>query len=174
MNGLSDLLRSLPFEELSLARPDIEALINRFLPKRKRDLQHALEVRLRGGSGSARAIQVAAPGRQAPAAIQPLIADDPASKALEYSVRLNTLRDKHIFQWNTAYRDDQLIFKDMLTKRAAPDDAEERGRAVAGLLEQHAADIFSGASTTSPGPWQQRLTSLSPSRSGACSGSCFS
>lgn len=143
MDGLSDLLRSLPYEELSLARPDIEALIDRFLPKRKRHLRKALEVRLRGGSGSARATQVAAPGRQAPAAIQPLISDDPASKALEYAVRLNSLRDKHIFQWNTAYRETiNYIFKDMLTKRPALDEANGRVTAVAGLLEQHSVDIF--------------------------------
>ena len=41
MDGLSDLLRSLPYEELSLARPDIEALIG------------ALELKARFRSASA-------------------------------------------------------------------------------------------------------------------------
>ena len=48
MDSLSNVLRRLPYEELALAKPDVEALINRFFPKRQRELRRILVERLEG------------------------------------------------------------------------------------------------------------------------------
>lgn len=142
MEGLLGLLRGLPYEELSLARPDIEGLIDRFLPKRRRDLLAALDVRVRGGSantstGQGTSIRAGygADRKRSADPIQPLIPKDPESKALEYAVRFNTLRDKHIFQWNTAYRDTiNYVFKDMVASRDTPEEASTRARVCCSAL----------------------------------------
>lgn len=148
MEALAGLLRTLPYEELSLARPDIEGLVNRFLPKRRRDLLSALERRLHGGRVELSGAHVPtgtyrSGGTRSRGVSQPLIAHDPAARGLDYSVRLNTLRDKHIFQWSTAYRETiNYIFKDMVAAGDTLEQFDSRTKELAALLEQHATDIF--------------------------------
>lgn len=148
MDALMALLRTLPYEDLSLARPDIEGLIQRFLPKRRRDLLNALDRRFRGGSVDASVAHAPSSthntaGTRERGAGQPLLAHDPAARGLDYSVRLNALRDRHIFQWSTAYRETiNYIYKDMVAAGDTLEQFDARTKELGALLEHHATDIF--------------------------------
>lgn len=143
MGNLASLLRHLPYEELLLARPDIDVLVSRFLHKRQRELRSALEARLRGASRPSKYSATPTIPRRSGAGSAHVIPDDPNAKPLEYSVRLNLLRDKHIFRWSTAYRENiNYIFKDLrLARRSREADDALLGR-VSLLLEEHSTDIF--------------------------------
>ncbi len=142
------LLRTLPYEDLSLARPDIEGLIQRFLPKRRRDLLSALDRRLRGAAVGPPAAHAPASGHETVGtrergAGQPLLAQAPAARGLDYSVRLNALRDRHIFQWSTAYRETiNYVFKDMVGADDTLEQFDARTKELGALFEDHATEIF--------------------------------
>ena len=151
MDRLSTLLRRLPYEELALAKPDVEALINRFFPKRRRELRLILRERLEGASrvkshsfAESFADKPSTAPRSADHALrQRVIPEEQGSKRIEYSVRLNDLRDRHIFQWSTAYRETiNYMFKELRLALSAPGPEDAQLRTLSSLLEEHSSAIF--------------------------------
>ena len=133
MQSLSDVINRLPMARLELLAPDIRVLIGRFYHKRRRDLTAQLNARLSG-------IGVQVP-RQTP--LSPTGIPLPI---VDYSHRLDELRDKHIFQWNTFYRDTlEYILKDLqghLRRAEARDAKEGLLTLVAKIFADHASAIF--------------------------------
>ena len=151
MDSLGNMLRRLPYEELALAKPDVEELINRFFPKRRRELRVILGERLQGASRVKRhsvaesfADKPSTAPRPADNALgQRVIAEDQDSKRLEYSARLNDLRDRHIFQWSTAYRETiTYMFKELRLALSAPGPEDAQLKTLSSLLEEHSTNIF--------------------------------
>ena len=152
MDSLGNMLRRLPYEELALATPDVDALINRFFPKRRRELRVILGERLDGASRVTRHSVAESfadkPSTTAPrpadnALGQRVIAEDQDSKRLEYSARLNELRDRHIFQWSTAYREIiNYMFKELRLALSAPGPEDAQLKTLSSLLEEHSTNIF--------------------------------
>ena len=148
MDSLSNVLRRLPYEELALAKPDVEALINRFFPKRQRELRRILVERLEGAKRHSLAESFSDKPSTAPRSAdnalgQRVIGEEQDPKRLEYSVRLNELRSRHIFQWSTAYRETiTYMFKELRLALSAPGPEDAQLKTLSSLLEKHSTDIF--------------------------------
>ena len=74
---------------------------------------------------------------------QRVIGEEQDPKRLEYSVRLNELRSRHIFQWSTAYRETiTYMFKELRLALSAPGPEDAQLKTLSSLLEKHSTDIF--------------------------------
>lgn len=118
-------------ETLTLLSHDLKEVLVTFEKKRRRALTDLLESVLSGRkiNSSAHVNQVA----EATAAV------------LEgrYSGRLNELRDKHIFQWTTFYRDNiAYIYKDAIGSMSTVDTDLDVEDIVQSLFSEHSKDIF--------------------------------
>ena len=102
--ALEDLIRQMGSAELSEWRPEIQDSIRRFRPKRRRNLSRILESKT-GSGDPGRAPNSDAPSTEsilrAPARTH---APDPEFAA-DFRRALDALRERHIFQWSTFYRD---------------------------------------------------------------------
>lgn len=132
MVRLEHLIAELGPERLQLLSPDIRALINRFYPKRKRDLHHYLAIRL---------------GKAPVNRFRPLagVIDDgsPTNVRADYARRLDALRDHHIFQWSTHYRETiHYVFRDLLQRAQLSDSPVTLLRIASAEFDRHSASIF--------------------------------
>ena len=132
---LTELMEQMGSAELSDWRTDIQALIDKFHKKRRKHLQKIYNDRI-GPSGGA------ANETREPAG--PYVTIELESDLVrDFTLTLQELRDRHIFQWSTFYRDGLARhFEKFVTtlRNAAPDDY---GSALADPLATHARDVFS-------------------------------
>jgi hypothetical protein len=146
MERLATLIGSMPKQDLELARPDIEQLLSRFFPKRRRVLEQLLQARLgRPPQSDSHRYPMTEPVTRTErgAAAGQVSAPTAEAKRAEYSERLNTLRDRHIFQWSTAYRDTvTYVFKDLL-QLTGTERHTDFLHVASIALTLHSADIFS-------------------------------
>ena len=130
---LTELMEQMGPAELSDWRADIETLIDKFHKKRRRNLLKIYSARV-GASGAAPI--------QGPAA--PVVQIGPESDLVrDFERTLQELREHHIFQWSTFYRDGLARhFEEFVTtwRNVAPDDP---GHALMDPLAEHARDVFS-------------------------------
>ena len=102
---LGTLVRQLTGDELTEWRPKIDRLIARFLPKREKRLSKILEAKT-GNGASSRAPEHGESATSIPSGRTRAPASEPDPKlAGDFRRRLDVLREKHIFQWATFYRD---------------------------------------------------------------------
>ena len=96
---LKDLIGQMGPSELSDWRPDIVRIVNDFQKKRRRNLLKILDDRNREGSGSGRS-------EASNAKVPEFRSVSPTSTLVtEFRNALDELRERHIFQWSTFYRD---------------------------------------------------------------------
>lgn len=132
---LTELLEQMGPAELSDWRADIQVLIDKFHKKRRKKLQQIYDARI-GVSGTV------AKETQEPAGSYVTITPESAL-VRDFERTLQELRDRHIFQWSTFYRDGLARhFEKFVTtlQRAATD---ELGNALTEPLAEHARDVFS-------------------------------
>lgn len=133
--SLSELMKLTPKDSLLLLEPDLTELISRFQKNRRRDLHVELQRLLgRGNHSPAQSLsaRVIGPPQQA------------ASLAKNYSLHFDELRDRHIFQWATYYRDTLLfIFGDARVKLVECAESHQEIEKVGHIVAAHASDIFS-------------------------------
>lgn len=119
-----------------LVSPDLEVLIARFLPKRKKQLTVALENALAIAKRPTLPTVVRANAQPAPTPL-------PTDIQL-YTKRLDELRDFHIFQWATYYRDViGYIFKNLLSTLKNTDTWHSELESVSNDFARHSNEIFS-------------------------------
>ena len=114
---LTELLEQMGPAELSDWRTDIQALIDKFHKKRRKNLQQIYEDRI-GASGTAEE------EIREPAASYVTIGPESAL-VRDFECTLQELRERHIFQWSTFYRDGLARhFEQFITtlQSVAPDD----------------------------------------------------
>ena len=139
---LTELIHQMGSEEFSEWRPEIEKLIRQFLPKRRRNLSGVLESKTGNG----------APGRAPDANLQPTESPPPArihapapnqALAADFQKALDALRERHIFQWSTFYRDclAEYLGRFLDEMRSVP--PADGGRALSAPLAGHTQDAFS-------------------------------
>ena len=132
---LTELMEQMGAAELSDWRTDIQALIGKFHKKRRRNLLQIYEDRI-GASGTAEE------EIREPAASYVTIGPESAL-VRDFECTLQELRERHIFQWSTFYRDGLARhFEQFITtlQSVAPDDL---GNALIDSLAEHARDVFS-------------------------------
>ena len=132
---LTELLKQMGPAELSDWRTDIQALIDKFHKKRRKKLQQIYDVRIGAPRTATNETQEPAGSYVTIASESPLVRD--------FELTLQELRDRHIFQWSTFYRDGLARhFEKFVTtlQRVAPGDP---GHALTDPLAAHARDVFS-------------------------------
>ena len=132
---LTELLEQMGPAELSDWRADIQVLIDKFHKKRRKKLQQVYDARIGVSGPVAKEIQE-------PAGSYVTITPESAL-VRDFERTLQELRDRHIFQWSTFYRDGLAKhFEKFVTtlQRAATDDL---GNALTEPLAEHARDVFS-------------------------------
>ena len=132
---LTELMEQMGAAELSDWRTDIQALIGKFHKKRRRNLLQIYEARI-GASGE--------PTTEIQEPTASYVQIGPESALVrDFEHALQELRDHHIFQRSTFYRDGlRRHFEKFVTtlRNVAPD---ELGNALTAPLAQHARDVFS-------------------------------
>ena len=132
---LTELMEQMGPAELSDWRTDIEMLVDKFHKKRRKSLRKFYTDRI-GASGET--------ATQTRGLAEAYVTIGPESALVrDFEGTLRQLREHHIFQWSTFYRDGLARhFEKFLTKlrNAAPDDL---GNALAEPLAEHAREVFS-------------------------------
>lgn len=138
---LEDLIRQLDDATLSEWRPEIEKSIAQFLPKRRKNLSRILESKTgAGNTWKAREnrmpISVKEPAPSCPVAPAPeLVAN--------FRSALDELRERHIFQWSTFYRDCLAEYLDRFLDEMRHLSNGDSGRLLSKPLADHTRDTFS-------------------------------
>jgi hypothetical protein len=132
---LSDLLNRSTVADLGAQQPDLERVIARFYPKRRRDLTSRLREKL------AQHVTVSSGGQQ-PAASR-VNAITPEHLQRECRQLLDDLSTSHIFQWATYYRDTvaHLVDQGRLAFLSAP-SSDSPGSVLRAEFSHHSATIF--------------------------------
>ena len=140
---LETLIRQMRSAELSEWRREIEDSIQRFRPKRRRNLSKILESKT--GNGDPGRV----PGANAPSTKstprEPARTLDPAADpevAADFRRALDALRERHVFQWSTFYRDCLAEYLGRFLdemRRVPPSDG---GRSLSVPLASHTRDAF--------------------------------
>ncbi len=118
-------------ETLTLLSHDLREVLSTFEKKRKRSLTELLESALAG-----RRVQ-------SPVFVRQEQAVTGAELSEKYASRLNELRDKHIFQWATFYRDNvAYICKDAVGSLPSVGDGADVEEIVQALFAEHSTAIF--------------------------------
>ncbi|CAG9243712.1 hypothetical protein [Paraburkholderia caribensis] len=134
----SSLVKETSKDALALLKPDLSALALRFQNKRRKTLLGILNTKLGSieQSGEFSSIGVVSKGL-------PMSAKQPPMLAKLYSTRFDELRDRHIFQWATYYRDTLMfIFGDTRQKLVASTEWHQQIEDVGRVAAAHATDIF--------------------------------
>lgn len=126
------IVRASDHGTLTLISHDLNEILSEFEKKRKRELGRLLQEALEGRSSPhGRALDV-------------LVPSNARDMTTRYASRLSELRDKHIFQWATYYRDHiGYIYKDLVSiipSLGSEVDAEEL---IQSLFAAHSGEIFS-------------------------------
>ena len=142
---LEALIRQLDTAKLVEWSPEIQALIQRFRPQRKKRLSRCLEARTQD-AGPARPLS----SRPSPKGVDRLPAPDP-ELAADFRLALETLRERHIFQWSTFYQDclTEYLGRYLEATRRRPHDHD--AGTVATLLADHTRAAFSHGYTFARG-----------------------
>ena len=139
---LIDLMSQMGPATLSEWRPDIERIIREFQTKRRRRLMQYLDDGIEGLAESS------------PTDVNSNKIADPAASAAEASIsahstilpefqhRLDDLRDHHIFQWSTFYRDCLNIYFDRLLDAMEISSTHDFATDTAELLADHTQAVF--------------------------------
>ena len=134
---LKDLIDQMGSSELSDWRPDILRIVDEFTKKPRRELLAILDRQIQGHSDSGQSKAGIASPSESPS-ISPT-----SALVTDFRHALDDLRERHIFQWKTFYRDclDSHFdrFLDAMF-RPSPDDSVE---ALADPLSDHTYSIFS-------------------------------
>ena len=134
---LADLIGQMGASELSDWHPDIDRIVNEFQKKRRGKLLKILDARNRELSDSGQCKAGIAESPESPS-ISPT-----STLVTEFRHALDELRERHIFQWSTFYRDclDSYFgrFLDAM-ERPAPDDLV---KALTDPLADHTQAVFS-------------------------------
>lgn len=137
---LSELMRLMAKDALRLLQPEITELINRFAKKRKRDLLAELNIYIGAASPLVASSNRVSSGGVAQAS-QPIQLGNIAKR---YSAQFDELRDRHIFQWATYYRDTLLfVFGDARVKLIGSAEWHQEIEKIGQVVASHAADVFS-------------------------------
>ena len=132
MIRLEELIGGLGPERLQLLSPDLRNVIDRFYPKKKRDLQRRLDARLGLEDSTSSTHDTEA-----------ILAETLENIRADYGGRLDLLREHHIFQWNTYYRETiGYIFKDLMQRTQLADFPDKILLAASYEFERHSADIY--------------------------------
>ncbi|WP_374359899.1 hypothetical protein [Pseudoduganella danionis] len=136
---LSDLIRTLPRQELVLASHDIRHQVDRFLKRRRRDLLQELDVRLN------MAAQDSFRNDEGKGARSPLSPDSTASPlSARVQGMLRDLASNHIFKWSPNYRDTlRFIIDSALNDLRDSDFIDSEIAAISEHFAVHSQDIFS-------------------------------
>lgn len=137
---LSELMRLTPKDALRFLQPELTELISRFAKNRKRDLLAELAHYLgRVNSPVATSLRVRSGN-----ATETSHHSQMASLAKRYAGHFDDLRDRHIFQWATYYRDTLLfIFGDARDKLATSAEWHQEIEKIGQVVAGHSADVFS-------------------------------
>ena len=134
---LKDLLGQMGSPELSDWRPDIVRIVHEFTKKPRRELLEILDKRNREHANPGQCSKAIARSPDTPSF-------SPASAlATEFRHELDGLRERHIFQWSTFYRDCFDSYFDRFLEAMGLPSPDEPVRAVADPLADHALAIFS-------------------------------
>jgi hypothetical protein len=135
---LTALVRHLPRQSLELLSPELRGLVERFQKQRRRDLAALLDLALARPTTAVTAV------RARPITATPTMASDPEADRVErYALRLADLRDRHIFQWTTFYRETVgYVFRDLHVALANAGALDEPLEAVSAAFTQHSREIF--------------------------------
>lgn len=138
---LVSLINKTGFNELLLVSPDIEAIIQRFFPKRRKQLQEIHQNALsKRKSLTATTIVI----KRFQEKVNPPEVKTPVTGIDAYLDILAELRDRHIYQWSTHYRDRiSFIFKDISLNLNKPDARHNDLDGLMTALANHAEEIFS-------------------------------
>ena len=134
---LMDLIGQMGASELSDWRPDIVRIVNEFQKKRRGNLLKILDGRNRGHSDSGQRKAGIAESPESPS-ISPT-----STLVTEFRHALDELRERHIFQWSTFYRDclDSYFGRFLgAMERPSPDDLV---KALTDPLADHTQAVFS-------------------------------
>jgi hypothetical protein len=119
--------------------PDVRAILERFLPKRRRRLAAILESRI---GELERARSVTSPksdnGGTKPRPAEPAL----QRFALSVRDRYSLLSSQHIFQWGTHYRDQLLEIAEYALSLSNTHDFESIGHVIAKETKRHSEDVF--------------------------------
>ena len=142
--ALEDLIGQMDSAELSEWRSEIEGSIRQFQWKRRRDLSKILESKT-GNGDSGRVTAPATPSKYSlPTALDETRVPAPApTLAADFQSALDELRERHIFQWSTFYRDclDEHLGRFLDDMRRVPPGDD--GRSLSAPLADHTRDAFS-------------------------------
>ncbi|MES2187588.1 MAG: hypothetical protein V4505_23760 [Pseudomonadota bacterium] len=123
---------------LLLISPDVRRLIEKLLPKRRKKLMALLDALLTQPVRPIQTTRLSALPRSAE--IKP---KTELARAQRYGFRLNELRDHHIFQWATYYRDSvSYIFKDLLSDFRSADLWQPELDQTSEVFARHAEEIY--------------------------------
>lgn len=131
---LEDLVYTLPYQELVLVQPELTQLISLLFPKRRREMTVMLDDRLARGDSGKSTLPIGGLRKD----------DTREDRVNDYAQHLAELRDRHIFQWGTYYRETVgYIFKDLVSSLRNSDECHSDLGAVGQAFALHSSDIFS-------------------------------
>ena len=145
--ALEDLIRHMSRRVLEEWRVDLQARIDRFQPKRRRELQKLFNERTRtpasDGSGAVLEVgsQMSLVNESAAEADDLYFEVDRVDRAFEADLR--ELGEKHIFQWSTAYTETLNRHFDGYLPLLRSELALTAARSIRQRLDEHTATIFS-------------------------------
>ena len=134
---LKDLIGQMGSSELSDWRPDILRIVNEFTKKPRKELLATLDGRNRGRSDSGRPEADIARSSESPS-ISPT-----SALVVEFRHALDELRERHIFQWSTFYRECLDSYFDRYLDAMGLPSPDDPVKALADPLADHAHAIFS-------------------------------
>lgn len=146
--ALEHLIRRMSRPVLEEWRVDLQPRIDRFQPKRRRELQALFDERTREASADGSGVwsYVGEPDVSA-VREKPAVADDLYSEIDRvdeaFGAELTELGDKHIFQWSTAYTETLNRHFNVYLPLLQSELAEEAARSIRRRLDEHTATIFS-------------------------------
>ena len=142
--ALEELIRQMGSADLSDWRPEIQDSIQRFLPKRRKNLSRILESKTANGDSGRVSGSNAPSTKSTPRAPTRTHAPAPDPEfAADFRRALDTLRERHIFQWSTFYRDCLAEYFGRFLDRMRRVPLDDSGRSVSAPLADHTRDAFS-------------------------------
>lgn len=142
---LEALIGEMDSDELSEWRPEIEESIGKFWPKRRKNLSEILERKTErvdprkasGGKG------LSTPStRRTPARTRVTEPDPDPDLATDFRRALDELRERHIFQWSTFYRDCLAEYLPRFLREMDRAPSGTAARSLSELLADHTRDTF--------------------------------
>lgn len=134
---LASLIRTMGDDELKAWDADLRVTIDRFLPKRRRNLLRALNERVHPENPRPALLLRAKPEPE------PVVALDVDSLQIEFQDELSDLSKRHIYQWSTFYRDSLSVYFERFLAAARTDETRSKVlNALREPLASHSEEIF--------------------------------